>query len=117
MKPRSLSPGRRGFLGAVLVGVAMPRLAFAQAAQPLAAEEQETIMQIRIAFGGQQFTASLHDNPSARDLASMLPLDLSIDDYATNENPSATRPPATSATTPPGAISPFSTPATAGRAG
>jgi hypothetical protein len=85
MKPRSLSPGRRGFLGAVLVGVAMPRLAFAQAAQPLAAEEQETIMQIRIAFGGQQFTASLHDNPSARDLASMLPLDLSIDDYATNE--------------------------------
>ena len=42
-------------------------------------------MQIRIAFSGQEFTATLHDNPSARDLASMLPLDLSIDDYASNE--------------------------------
>jgi hypothetical protein len=32
-------------------------------------------------------TATLYDNPSARDLASMLPLDLSIDDYSTNEKP------------------------------
>ena len=42
-------------------------------------------MKIRIAFNGHAFTATLHDNPSARDLASMLPLDLTIDDYSTNE--------------------------------
>ena len=42
-------------------------------------------MKIRIAFNNRDFTASLHDNPSARDLASMLPLDLTIDDYSTNE--------------------------------
>ena len=42
-------------------------------------------MKIRIAFGGHDFTATLYDNPSARDFASMLPLDLTIDDYANNE--------------------------------
>ena len=42
-------------------------------------------MQIGCEFGGQSFTATLLDNPSARDLASMLPLDLSIEDYSNNE--------------------------------
>ena len=67
---------RRTFLAAALAGGALPRLASAQ---------EETIMKLRIAFGDQEFTATLHDNPSARDLASMLPLDLSIADYASNE--------------------------------
>lgn len=30
-------------------------------------------------------TATLHDNSSARDFTSMLPLDLTIEDYSTNE--------------------------------
>lgn len=42
-------------------------------------------MKIRIAFNGRDFTATLDDTPSARDLASMLPLDLTICDYSTNE--------------------------------
>ena len=42
-------------------------------------------MRIRIAFADHDFTATLVDNPSARDLASMLPLDLTITDYSTNE--------------------------------
>lgn len=42
-------------------------------------------MRIRCEFGGQSFTATLLDNPSARDFASILPLDLSIEDYSTNE--------------------------------
>jgi hypothetical protein len=42
-------------------------------------------MQIRCTFDGQTFTATLYDNPSARDFASMLPLDISIEDYSTNE--------------------------------
>ena len=61
-------------------------------------------------------TATLCDNPSARDFASMLPLDLTIDDYSNNEKiaylprklneegsgPFATRRRATSPTTRPG---------------
>ena len=42
-------------------------------------------MKIRCTFGEKTFTATLLDNPSARDFASMLPLDLDIDDYSTNE--------------------------------
>ena len=42
-------------------------------------------MRLRFTFADQDFTATLEDNPSARDLFSMLPLDLTIDDYATNE--------------------------------
>ena len=42
-------------------------------------------MKIELAFSDHVFTASLYDNPSVRDFASMLPLDLTIDDYANNE--------------------------------
>ena len=42
-------------------------------------------MKIECAFGNHKFTASLYGNASARDLASMLPLDLTIEDYANNE--------------------------------
>jgi hypothetical protein len=42
-------------------------------------------MKIRIAFNGETMTATLEDNSSARDFASMLPLDLTIDSYADNE--------------------------------
>jgi hypothetical protein len=42
-------------------------------------------MRIRIAFDRHDFAATPHDNPSARDFASMLPLDLALDDYADNE--------------------------------
>lgn len=42
-------------------------------------------MRLGLSFADQDFTATLEDNPSARDLFSMLPLDLSIEDYSTNE--------------------------------
>lgn len=43
-------------------------------------------MKIRITFNDQAMTATLEDNASARDFASMLPLgDLTIDNYADNE--------------------------------
>lgn len=42
-------------------------------------------MHVDFAFNGQAFTATLFDSPSARDLAAMLPLNLMIDDYSTNE--------------------------------
>ena len=42
-------------------------------------------MKIRISFNDLTMIATLYDNPSARDLASMLPLDLQIDDFGNNE--------------------------------
>ncbi len=42
-------------------------------------------MQLRFTFGDQSFTATLADNASARELADMLPLDLTISDFGGNE--------------------------------
>jgi len=42
-------------------------------------------MKISMIFNGRTMTATLYDNPSARDFFSMLPLDLKIEDYAHNE--------------------------------
>ena len=42
-------------------------------------------MRLRFAFADQEFTATLEDNPSSHDLFSMVPLDLTIEDYSTNE--------------------------------
>ncbi len=43
-------------------------------------------MKVKFKFADHEFTADLYDNPSARDLASMLPLNaLKIEDYSNNE--------------------------------
>lgn len=42
-------------------------------------------MRLRLTFADQDFTATLEDNASARELFAMLPLDLTIDDYSSNE--------------------------------
>jgi hypothetical protein len=47
--------------------------------------QNKASMKIRIEFAGTTVTATLDDNPSSRDLVSMLPLDLTIEDYSTNE--------------------------------
>lgn len=49
------------------------------------ASQESTDVRIRIAFTDLGLTATLYDNPTARDLASMLPLDLKIEDYGKNE--------------------------------
>lgn len=49
------------------------------------ASQESTDVSIRIAFTDLGLTATLYDNPTARDLASMLPLDLKIEDYGKNE--------------------------------
>jgi hypothetical protein len=72
-------------LGAIVAGALMTQLAFGQTPQHTASSQDETSMKIRIDFNGVSMTATLYDNPSARDFASMLPLDLTIDDYSTNE--------------------------------
>ncbi|BBU63293.1 MFS transporter [Methylosinus sp. C49] len=42
-------------------------------------------MKLRCAFGEHVFIVSLDDNPTARDLASLTPLELTIENYADNE--------------------------------
>lgn len=42
-------------------------------------------MRICVTFAGQTLTIALADNPSARDLLTLLPLDMKISDYSTNE--------------------------------
>lgn len=76
MKLQTLTISRRVLLGGAIAGIVLPRPAWAQ---------KETTMKIRIAFADQDFTATLHDSPSADDFASMLPLDLTISDFSDNE--------------------------------
>lgn len=42
-------------------------------------------MKIRITFGGTQLTATLHDSEASREFVSMLPLTLTLRDYAATE--------------------------------
>ncbi|TKW67480.1 MAG: MFS transporter [Paracoccus denitrificans] len=42
-------------------------------------------MRIRCTFSDQEFFVRLYENATTRDLISMLPLDLTIEDFSTNE--------------------------------
>lgn len=42
-------------------------------------------MKLRLTLNGKPLSATLYDNPSARDFAALLPLTLTIDDYAATE--------------------------------
>lgn len=75
---------RRTLLAAVLATAALPRLARSQQGRDPASQEP-TDMRIKMTFDGRIMTATLYDNPSARDFFSMLPLDLAIEDYSSNE--------------------------------
>lgn len=79
MQPKLLE--RRAFLRAAAIGLIGPGIMGSSEH----AYAKETFMKIKVTFEGHSFTASLFDNPSARDLASMLPLDLKIEDYSNNE--------------------------------
>lgn len=46
---------------------------------------QEDQMNIRVIIDGTELTATLDDSAAARDFASLLPLDLSLSDYASTE--------------------------------
>lgn len=73
---------RRALLtAAASMALALP----ARAKSGTARDRTGNLMRLRFVFADQNFTATLEDNPSARDLFSMLPLDLKITDYATNE--------------------------------
>jgi hypothetical protein len=78
------SPLRRAFLGAMFASVALPRQSFAQQRNNPSSQEP-TDVRIRLTFNNRSMTATLYDNPSSRDLALLLPLGLTIDNYGNNE--------------------------------
>lgn len=67
---------RRTLLAAAALSPLMPAVGLTQ---------DRTLMKIRFSFSDQDFTATLYDNVSARDFASMLPLEIEVSDYSTNE--------------------------------
>lgn len=75
---------RRTMLAAALATAVLPRLAHGQQERDPDSQEP-TNMRIRMTFDGQTMTATLYDNPSARDFFSMLPLGLTIEDFSSNE--------------------------------
>ena len=81
---KSLSRLRGVLLGAMFASVVAPRLSFAQQKNNPASQDS-TDMKIRLTFNNQSRTATLFDNPSARDLVSLLSLDLTIENYGNNE--------------------------------
>ncbi|CDZ31900.1 Blr6531 protein [Neorhizobium galegae bv. officinalis] len=75
---------RRRLLSTALVAAAVPRVAIAQQGRD-PNNQEPTDVRIGLTFNALVLTATLYDNPSARDLASMLPLDLKIEDFGGNE--------------------------------
>ncbi|WP_417264381.1 cyclophilin-like fold protein [Celeribacter sp.] len=66
---------RRGFIAsAAATALTVPARVHAQ-----------NTMQMRVSFDDQEAIYSLIDNPTTRDLMSMLPVDLTIEDFSTNE--------------------------------
>ena len=61
-----------------------PPIAFGQQGRG-PANQEPTNVKVRFLFDRNTVNATLYDNPSPRDFASMLPLDLRIEDYSNNE--------------------------------
>ena len=74
---------RRGFIAIALAGC-IPADVFGETLQATNTSGRPA-MRIEFSFSDQKFTASLYDSAAARQLALMLPLDLTIEDYSTNE--------------------------------
>ena len=81
MRPPTIS--RRTMLGAT-PAAAVPHLAHGQSGRD-PASQKPTDVRIRLTFDGRAMTAALYNILSVRDLATLLPLDLTTDDYGSNE--------------------------------
>ncbi|AWL98198.2 hypothetical protein ABIA00_002759 [Bradyrhizobium ottawaense] len=76
---------RRTVVGGLVAIAAVPGSVAGLTVTNAAGRTGAANMQMRCAFDRHSFTATLLDNPSARDLVALLPLDLAIEDYSTNE--------------------------------
>lgn len=74
---------RRRLLTACAASLAVP--VHVRAQTRTAQAQDGAAIRLGLTFADQDFAATLEDNASARDLVSMLPLDLTISDYSSNE--------------------------------
>ncbi|MBB4956255.1 hypothetical protein H4S14_004355 [Agrobacterium vitis] len=80
----SLQLHRRTVWVGSIATMIFPHLAFGQQRHD-PANQEATKIKVRFSFDRHAVNATLYDNHSARDFASMLPLDLKIEDYSNNE--------------------------------
>jgi hypothetical protein len=66
------------------IGWLVIALSLVLARSPVSSEEAST-MRIRLTFDGKAVEATLLDNATARDLLSLLPMTLTLEDYASTE--------------------------------
>jgi hypothetical protein len=66
------------------IGWLVVALSLVLARSPVSGDEAST-MKIRLTFGGKAVEATLLDNATARDLLSLLPMTLTLEDYASTE--------------------------------
>lgn len=86
MTARISQTQRRALLATILAASTFPCRAFSQRSPGKETNRQEQMgMRIELSFANRTMTATLYDNASARDFASMLPLDLKISDFGGNE--------------------------------
>jgi hypothetical protein len=76
---------RRSVLGTFIANIATVPFALSQTTETSDQNTGGIVGKVRIEFNQQTLIATLYDNPSSRDFMSLLPLDLSIDDYSNNE--------------------------------
>ena len=75
-----------GMLIALFMALSTSTCAFAETgAEVQSTDHRELAMQIKIEVEGDTFTATLEDSETARDFASLLPLSLTLEDYAATE--------------------------------
>ncbi|WP_319517903.1 cyclophilin-like fold protein [uncultured Martelella sp.] len=75
MKTRPRLVNRRSFLAGASATVLLPSILRAQ----------DGSLKLQCRFDDQTVTYTLFDNPTVRDLVSMLPLELTIEDFSNNE--------------------------------
>ena len=75
--PRTALTLSRRVLLAGAIAATLPRRLYAQ--------PNEAPMRIRCTFADQEFVVRLQDSATSRDLISLLPLSLTIEDFSTNE--------------------------------
>mgnify|MGYP000042827604 CR=1 FL=1 len=85
MTPSTDTAVRRLFAPLILALALINSPSAASAAEPSPSSSEANTMKIRLTINGQSATATLDDNPTARDFLSMLPLALTLEDYASTE--------------------------------
>jgi hypothetical protein len=72
-------------VGTIALACADPNSASRQPTTRATSAQQEKVMKVRMTIEGTTVTATLDDNGTARDFASLLPMTLTLKDYAATE--------------------------------